>query len=89
MDAEELRNLCRCALALLSAAEVSNETLWSPVALSLRLDEEKLDRVRIARRTTLMCCLALLWDPTSIAQSHLALHSMRTIAAATPCAALS
>lgn len=82
LTADEYKYLRSTLVALLTAPEVNDEALWSPLAVSLRLDEEEVDRIRIARRTTLMCCVALLSDPTSIAQSHPNLHNLLMLAAA-------
>ena len=72
---DEAIYLRACVLRLLEASDVNDEEIWVPLAAGVRLDEAEMGRIRLARRSTTAFCLAALSDPTSIADSHPALHA--------------
>ena len=76
LSAEECRYVKGRLVALLTAADLSDEAMWTPLAMTLRFDDDEVEQIRLARRTTLACCAALLSDPTAISATHPNLHAL-------------
>ena len=51
------------------------EVVWGPIALTLRLTSEEVDRIAAARAVHTTLCASLL-DPTGLAASHPAAHAL-------------